>query len=68
MAFVFANMTITAIAVTLILLSLQAEAITATIGYFFAGVLVLAVIRQTLGLQRGNDAGRPDTTNDQTKL
>jgi len=68
MAFVFANMTITGISVTLVLLAVQAEPITATIGYFFAGVLFLSVIRQTLGLQRSQDARGPETTDTKTQL
>lgn len=62
MAFIFANMTITAISLTLILLAYQAEPVTATIGYFFAGVLFFAVLRQTISSARkGDDARRSET-------
>lgn len=55
MNFVTANIAITAMAVTFVLLAIQAEPITATFGYVWAGVLFLAVIRQTLASQKENE-------------
>jgi hypothetical protein len=62
MTFTLANMIITAMAVTFILLGFQAEPFTATLGFVFAGILFLAVIRQTLQSARDEDARRPETT------
>ena len=64
MNFVIANVFVTAMAVTFFLLAVQAEPFTATLGFVFGGVLSLTVIRQTIVSARGNDAGRPNTTND----
>lgn len=56
MNFAVANMTITAMAVTFVLLAVQAEPFTRTLGFVWAGVLFLAVIRQTLISRRDDDA------------
>ena len=55
MSFVTANIAITAMAVTFILLAVQAEPFTRTLGFVWAGVLFLAVIRQTLASQRRDE-------------
>jgi len=55
MSFVTANIAITAMAVTFILLAVQAEPFTKTLGFVWAGVLFLAVIRQTLASQRRDE-------------
>lgn len=55
MTFVTANIAITAMAVTFVLLAVQAEPFTKTLGFVWAGVLFLAVVRQTLASQKGNE-------------
>lgn len=58
---VSANIVISAMAVTFILLAVQAEPVTAFFGYLFGFVLFLAVIRQTMSSTRGDNAGKPNT-------
>lgn len=51
---VMVNIIVLAMITTYILLAVQAEPVTATFGYVFAGLMTLALIRQTIA-QKGDD-------------
>lgn len=63
MATILANIVVMLMSATFVLLAVQAEPFTATLGYLFAGVLFLAVVRQTTQA-RNNDARKSETGHD----
>lgn len=55
---IMTNIFVLAMITTYILLAVQAEPITAIFGYIFAGMLTLALIRQTIAQGREDDDPR----------
>lgn len=55
MKMVIANVLVALMAVTYILLAVQAEPVTAVLGYVFGAILFLAMIRQVVAQAKGGD-------------
>lgn len=57
---IMTNLVVLSMSVTYFLLAIQAEIVTAVLGFTFGGLLALALVRATIEQVRSDDAGKSE--------